>query len=471
MRMYFRWIISLSLLIPVSGRADLLTAHFLQQKAEHEVFWTELFENLGFDSFSNPISEQWFDQRIDHTRTQLTGTFRQKYFVDASAALHSDAPVFLYICGEASCRKPSGMVRETALRSKAIVVAVEHRYYGASQPFASLSPQHLKFLSVEQALADLASIQKHLQESLGLKGPWIAVGGSYAGALAAFYRQKFPQLVTGALASSGPVIADDNFDEYDAHVTTVAGQICAENIRKVVARAEEAVERPDEFALLRRLFEAEALTDPVDFLYLLADMAALAVQYGYKDRFCEMIQSGDPMEGYAEFTREIFKSWGINALSMFAVGGMSEDPRDYPEVGIRQWFYQSCTEFGFWQNAAEDPLKSVRSKRINPAYHRSLCQRLFGFTDQLDVQKTNQKYYEPLLNVATSEVLFTNGSQDPWLKLSITPESKVHDGITPYVIQGAAHCDDLQGESSKENESMKGARTLWNQKVQKWSHQ
>jgi hypothetical protein len=41
--------------------------------------------------------------------------------------------------------------------------------------------------------------------------PWISVGGSYPGALSAWYRAKYPHLTIGAIASSAVIVAIENF--------------------------------------------------------------------------------------------------------------------------------------------------------------------------------------------------------------------------------------------------------------------
>ena len=60
-------------------------------------------------------------------------------------------------------------LQELASQLHAVVVSLEHRYYGASQPFADLSTEHLRYLSANQALADLANF--HAFYEVGY-GPW-----------------------------------------------------------------------------------------------------------------------------------------------------------------------------------------------------------------------------------------------------------------------------------------------------------
>jgi len=49
---------------------------------------------------------------------------------------------------------------ELAARYGALVFAVEHRYYGASNPVPDMTTPNMRYLSSQQALADLATFHK-----------------------------------------------------------------------------------------------------------------------------------------------------------------------------------------------------------------------------------------------------------------------------------------------------------------------
>ena len=71
---------------------------------------------------------------------------------------------------------------------------------------------NLKYLSSEQALADLANFIVYQKKAMNLtKNKWIVFGGSYPGNLAAWFRLKYPHLAYGAVASSAPILAKMNF--------------------------------------------------------------------------------------------------------------------------------------------------------------------------------------------------------------------------------------------------------------------
>lgn len=172
-----------------------------------------------------------------------------------------------YICGESACSKRAlnGAIRNYAQKFNAKLVALEHRYYGESLPFNSLSPNDLRYLTTEAALDDLAYFQRHLTSEKNWHGKWVAFGGSYPGSLSAYYRLKFPYLVVGALASSAPVMAKENFIEYDAHVTQVAGSQCANQMREVVTQVETSLKDTVTFAQIKSLLMLPQWKIPLTF--------------------------------------------------------------------------------------------------------------------------------------------------------------------------------------------------------------
>lgn len=409
--------------------------------------------------------EHLFSQIIDHTNSE-SGTFNQRYFVDETYGQDSNAPVFFYICGEAACdaRVLNGALLEYAKKFNAKMVALEHRYYGESQPAEDLSTENLKYLTTDFALKDLANFQQQITQDNNWTGPWVAFGGSYPGSLSAYYRLQYPELVVGALASSAPVMAKEDFIEYDQHVTAVAGEQCANQIRDAVHEIEGILASGDDIRinLLKSRFHAQDVFNDVDFLYLIADVASTAVQYGFHEQFCKSLETApDPVSGYAVFTHILLASMGIDASDMTAEAARSEEIEDHNwGVGMRQWMYQSCTEYGYWQNAHPDASKSTRSSQINLEYSRGVCARLFGMEEPAATDDMNNLFYMSLLNPVVSHIYFTNGTNDPWSNLSMTYENgnATNENLNYVSIKGASHCEDLHTPFESDSEDLKQAR-------------
>ncbi len=419
------------------------------------------------------IHESRFTQLIDHNNPSV-GTFSQRYYLDETYGPDQDAPVFFYICGESTCTKRAlnGAIRTYAQKYHAKLVALEHRYYGESLPFNTFSTEDLRYLTTEAALDDLAYFQRRLRNQHNWSGKWIAFGGSYPGSLSAYYRLKFPYLVEGALASSAPVMAKEDFIEYDTHVTMVAGPQCASQMRQVVHEVEATLNDPIQLDEMKELFKASDVHDPIDFLYLIADTGAAAIQYGMRDVFCNSLASSDtPLEGYANFAKQLYDMMGVTAVDITAQGAMSEDPKDYSNgVGMRQWYFQSCKEYGYWQNANPDASLSTRSSLINLAYHRNICQRLFGLEGPVNTEALNGTFYYPLMDELVSNIFFTNGENDPWSNLSLAEKNgnAINANLTYQLIDGAAHCDDLHTPSAMDSASLIKARKTMDSLLGQW---
>lgn len=90
---------------------------------------------------------------------------------------------------------------EIAPEFGASLIFAEHRYYGKSLPYGNKSytdPQHVGYLTSQQALADYVDLIQYLRSAPESKqSPVIVFGGSYGGMLSAWIRIKYPHIVQG----------------------------------------------------------------------------------------------------------------------------------------------------------------------------------------------------------------------------------------------------------------------------------
>lgn len=94
-----------------------------------------------------------------------------RYLVNNSFTSVSDkaiTPIFFYTGNEGDIElfaQNTGFLWSSAKQHHATVVFCEHRFYGKSMPFGNdsyKSPQHLGYLTSEQALADFADLIQYL---------------------------------------------------------------------------------------------------------------------------------------------------------------------------------------------------------------------------------------------------------------------------------------------------------------------
>lgn len=91
---------------------------------------------------------------------------------------------------------------------------LEHRYYGWSQPFTDAeggwSYENLKWLNVSQAIEDIEMFTQYLKGwHAGDKTKIVLVGGSYPGAVVAWFKAVHPTSVAAVWSSSGVIMAEE----------------------------------------------------------------------------------------------------------------------------------------------------------------------------------------------------------------------------------------------------------------------
>lgn len=110
-----------------------------------------------------------------------------------------------------------------------------------------MSTESLKYLSVDQSLADTAHFITEFKRTHPryANSSVVVIGGSYSATMATWFRQKYPHLVVGAWASSAPLLAQVDFKEYKEVVAQsielIGGKTCLDAVAKGFALAEELV--------------------------------------------------------------------------------------------------------------------------------------------------------------------------------------------------------------------------------------
>ena len=410
---------------------------------------------------ADPIAGK-YDQVIDHASD--IGTFKQRYWYSTQFVSGPDAPVIFYFCGEAPCSaKYVQSMADVAKSLGAAVVGLEHRYYGESMPFSPLTLDNMKYLTIQNALEDAAAFITFAKANLLLPhGKWLAAGGSYPGMLAAFFREKHPELVAGAWASSAPVNTQLSFPGYDMQVARVLPADCLLLFRQASAAAEAAYDAGQGDATLHAILGDGYIPafSKADFMSDVAGAAQGAVQYGSQLAFCAALGQYplNPLQGLIEYAQPPLDSVLTAGVTPAATpSSMSDDPEvmlatfghrltarpdgDENPVLADPWLYQVCTEVGFFQVHNPQTTNSIMSPLVNDDYYNTLCDLYVH--QRPDVEKTRATYYKPLADGQVTNVLFVNGEYDPWSVLSFVDKDTLPAGLTSYVVSHGSHCTDL----------------------------
>ncbi|KTF90392.1 hypothetical protein cypCar_00028613 [Cyprinus carpio] len=432
--------------------------------------------------------EQWFIQRLDHFSGADTRVWKQRYFVN-DTFYRPGGPVFLMIGGEGPAN-PAWMQYGTwllyAQKLGALCLLLEHRFYGKSHPTEDLSTENLRFLSSRQALADLAHFRTVTAVTRGLtNNKWVAFGGSYPGSLAAWFRLKYPHLVHASVATSAPVHATVNFPvsslvTFDLGSDMEQGQSSQHDPQKentqsktsfiflfLPAHRVSAVMPLAVLVMEYKLCSKLQIQTKMDSAYLLESLAGNfmdVVQYNEDNRGFEVCEPYDRYAAVARLMQSTFSQACINTQYKSYIQDMSNTSWSGPEAGGgRQWVYQTCTEFGFYQST-DSPNQPFSGFPL--PYHLQQCADIYNLSTSLDdaIQQTNEEYGG--YDIRTTRIVFPNGSIDPWHALGVTQD--ITSDLPAVFIKGTAHCANMYPARAEDLPQLSLARDHIFILLQKW---
>jgi len=444
-------------------------------------------------------AEHWFEQKLNHFEPADDRKWSQRYYVNGEN-YKQGGPVFLYIGGEGELSPwelHSGHMAELSKKFHALMFALEHRFYGASHPTPTLEGQYMKYLNSNQALADIADFRTGTGRRWNVTdAKWIAFGGSYPGNLAAWVRMKYPHLIYASVASSAPVRAKLNFEEYlDVVVNSIKSFIPkGDECLAAIASATRVIDRnllyPKGTEMLQKkfntCFELSSYTHDITVLYeTLAGNFMGVTQYDESSKgldletACKILldkNSGlTAFDRYANLSSRFLNESGSDCLDAsydnYLYYLRQTDWESHQESADRQWTWQTCTEFGYFQTS--DSPSQPFGNSMGLRFYLNDCKKAFGldysgFKEeelQTRIEETNADYGKDGIQV--SRVIFVNGNKDPWHVLGIlTKKPKA-----PYeviVINGTSHCDDMRESHPSDLPPLKMARKRISDILSQW---
>lgn len=422
----------------------------------------------------------YYTQILDHFNynPQSYQTFQQRYLLNDKywGGSKNNAPIFVYTGNEGNIQwftQNTGFMFEIAPHFNALLVFIEHRFYGKSIPYSNKST--LGYLSSTQALADYATLIIDLKKNFtATDSPVVVFGGSYGGMLAAWFRLKYPHVAIGALASSAPILNFANitspytFNNIITQDFKGESENCYKVIKGTWKQIEDAAKTTGGLEKLRKSFRIcknyisqgslenwlstafvyTAMTDyptPSNFLNSLP-------AYPVKE-MCKAID--DPKTGNDMFEKvygaaNIYYNYTGNSTCF----DLNDDSDPH---GLGGWTWQACTEMvmptdGNNKESIFPPSEWDYNERAR------FCQSTFGVKPRPDWVTTEFGGYniERVLKRFGSNIIFFNGLRDPWSGAGVLKD--ISKSIVAIIAKEGAHHVDLRWSSKEDPEWLRQVR-------------
>uniref|UniRef100_A0A0R3RVF7 Serine protease K12H4.7 n=1 Tax=Elaeophora elaphi TaxID=1147741 RepID=A0A0R3RVF7_9BILA len=453
-----------------------------------------------------PIGRSSFKQKLDHFNSNDDREWRQFYTHRKSPYQSPDGAVFLVVGGEGGADRAwltnQGLPYvQLADQINASIYLLEHRFYGSSRPTKDTSVQSLKYLNAKQALNDINGFVEEVNRREKLTNPkWITFGGSYSGNLAAWAREKHPQNIRAAVASSAPLQAKLNFKEFERQIEKIIWKKdskCVAVIRKLFQKMRQLSTTLEGRRELVRIFRLDdslirptvSPHDIANFFLVISNYIGFIVMHSginvknhrdllTLDMMCRKLTNSPTLESIRELIGMVMASQGKSPNSAIDIGYnsfldfMRDERWNTRSVQPRAWLYQNCHEFGHFRTSED--INGLFGGTLPLSFFLARCTDVFG--DRFTLEETEKRiaetnrYFGGNEHFQATDVILSNGSDDPWTLLGVYNGTSANgnyivriEGVFFFpifllIITGTSHVADFYPPSNSDSNSLRMAQ-------------
>ncbi|KAK7261275.1 hypothetical protein RIF29_27584 [Crotalaria pallida] len=435
-------------------------------------------------SDTEDVKTFYYEQTLDHFnyRPESYTTFQQRYLMNFKywSGANSSAPIFAYLGDEEPIDNSPisiGFLTDNAASFNALLVYIEHRYYGKSVPFGSReeafkNASTIGYFNSAQAIADYAEVIIHVKKTLrAKKSPVIVIGGSYGGMLATWFRLKYPHLTIGALASSAPILYFDNITPQSGYFDVVtrdfreASETCYETILKSWSEIDRVASQPNGLSILSQRFNTcRPLNDSSELKDYLETLYASAAQYNRPPQYPVTTICGG-IDG---------ASFGSDILSKIAAGLVEfrgnrtckiNGPTNVSETSVG-WRWQTCSEMVIPIGIGNDTM--FQPDPFSLELFAKECKKQYGVSPRPHWVTTYYGGHDIKLTLQRfgSNVIFSNGLKDPYSIGGVL--DNISDSLIAIHTTNGSHCLDILHANQNDPEWLVQQRKKEIEIIKRW---
>jgi serine protease 16 len=432
--------------------------------ASEDIFFSEKYVPIPEHTPSANLFNGSFFPKIDHFRPQDNRTVQFHYRLNLDN-YEEGGPIFIFVNGPDRTTTEwieQGLVVDVARHVGAALVTADHRYVRLNIPTPGATFDELAFLSVDQAVGDIATLVVTLFDHLGKDdgANVILWGTGYGAALATFARKKYPHLIDAVFASSGTFRAEvfdtSYHDSLSANLLIHGSMECHQRVQNAFDVLQYLFQNNQSDYITERLRLCTSV-DPENpqevgllfelFIDLISNYIRRYQLFGLEN-FCR------DMNYFAGDTLNSLIRWAVYAYGFEFDDCINTNYRDLIErISSTEWEgddfdrtrvygYLRCTQIAAFRITSDYEMTAFPSL-LDAEYHFQFCEDVFG--EQYNRHALQQAVTNLNNNFGGQAqiipfVIFTNAGLDPWIGHGVSDYSQ-ENGAVIYLYYATAGAD------------------------------